>query len=80
VSTFVTVPGQKFRHHHICRRCGHKWTHKAPTPLTPEMNDILHTCPNCAASRYEIDERCFVQDPGVFAVIVIGVLVLAYYY
>lgn len=71
----VNVPGQRFWHGHECR-CGHIWTHKAPTPMTAKQNDEIHTCPKCGAKRYEIDFLCPIQSPQMAAYLVLGVLVV----
>lgn len=43
----VCVPGQKFWHTHTCPTCHSSWTHIAPTPMTAELNEKIHTCTKC---------------------------------
>ncbi len=79
---FVRVPGQRFRHAHICSHCGNIWKHKAPTPMTEATNDAIHTCPSCGQKRYIIDYAAplFLGfDPetfAFFAVLAVGTAIL----
>lgn len=75
---FVTVPGQLVRHTHICSKCGHRWTHRAPTPMTVKKNDEIHTCKKCGSKRYELDELSPVNlsDAAFNSFVVAGIAAL----
>jgi hypothetical protein len=54
--TLVCVPGQKMWHTHTCPSCGSSWTHIAPTPMTVEINERIHTCTKCGTRVWTFEK------------------------
>lgn len=71
---YVSVPGQFVWHTHTCDKCGHAWTHKAPTPMRSSVNERIHTCTVCGTRVANFTYDYFDNPFIVLGVLGAGVL------